>query len=134
MSDDVMITLSAEQYREFEIPVVEMAGEPFGGAAFHSCGNWSAKTDAVGKIANLVMVDGAFSAQTDPHCNPVSPFVESFSDTGVAVNARIVGEPAVVIDKVKRLWTPNMKLVAVTYCRSPQEQDDVYTTLNRLLQ
>jgi hypothetical protein len=134
MSDDVMITLSAEQYSEFEMPAIQMAGKPFGGPAFHSCGNWSGKTEVVKKIADLVMVDGAFSSETDPNCNPIPPFVESFAGTGVVVNARIVGDTDVVIDKVKQLWVPNMKLIVVTYSKTPEEQAQTYLRLNQLLQ
>jgi Uroporphyrinogen decarboxylase (URO-D) len=129
MSDDVMITLSPQQYCEFEIPAIETAAKPFAGAAFHSCGNWSGRTEAVKKIANLLMVDGAFSAQTDPDCNPITPFTESFANTGVVVNARIVGDAEVVLDKARRLWTPNMKLIVVTYSKTPQEQAHTYSKL-----
>lgn len=134
MSDDVMITLSPKQYREFEIPAIEMVGEPFAGVAFHSCGNWSGRTDVVKQIANLVMVDGAFSMETDPDCNPIHSLVESFANTGVIVNARIVGDTQVVVDKVKRLWAPNMRLIVVTYGKTPQEQAHTYLRLKQLLQ
>lgn len=132
MSDDVMITLSPEQYREFEIPVIQRVGDQFEGFAFHSCGNWSGRTETVKSIANLVMVDGAFSAQTDPDCNLTAPFAESFSETGVAVNARIVGDAETVVDKVRQLWTAGMKLIVVTYCKTPQEQAQTYSRLNQL--
>jgi hypothetical protein len=134
MSDDVMITLSAKQYSEFEIPAIQMAGEPFAGVAFHSCGNWSGKTEVVKKISNLVMVDGAFSAETDPDCNLIHPFTESFTNAEVVVNARIVGDAQTVIDKVKQLWAPNMKLIVVTYGKTPQEQAQTYLRLNQLVQ
>ncbi|MEJ2701223.1 MAG: uroporphyrinogen decarboxylase family protein, partial [Sedimentisphaerales bacterium] len=134
MSDDVMITLSAEQYREFEMPAIQTAGEPFGGPAIHSCGNWSGRTEMVKKIADLVMVDGAFSWETDPNCNLIPPFTESFAGTGVVLNARIVGDTDVVIDKVKQLWAPNMKLIVVTYSKTPEEQAQTYLRLNQLRQ
>jgi len=134
MSDDVMITMSDNQYCEFEIPAIEMAGAPFNGVAFHSCGNWSGKTEAVNKITNLVVVDGAFSAETDPDCNLIPPFTESFSNTGIAVNARIVGDTDVVIDKVKQLMAPNMKLIVVTYSKTPEEQAQTYLRLHQSLQ
>jgi hypothetical protein len=134
MSDDVMITMSEKQYSEFEIPAIETAGAPFNGVAFHSCGNWSDKTEAVKKISNLIMVDGAFSAETDPDCNLIPPFTECFSNSGIAVNARIVGDTDVVIDKVKQLMTPNMKLIVVTYSKTPKEQAQTYLRLHQLLQ
>jgi hypothetical protein len=132
MSDDVMMMLSGQQYAEFEVPILAKVGENFGGAVFHSCGNWSPKIAAVKKIRNLVMVDGAFSAQTDPDPNPAEPFADAFAGTNIAVNARIVGRPDVVIDKVKRLYSPGMKLIVVTYCKTPTEQEEVYEKIHAI--
>ncbi len=130
MSDDIMMMLSGEQYCEFDAPFMAKAGEPFGGAGFHSCGNWSAKVAAVRSIENLVMVDGAFSAQTDPSPNSAEAFAESFPGTNIAVNARMVGGPSVVAEKVRQLWRPGMKLIVVTYCRSPEEQAEAYDRIH----
>ena len=88
MSDDVMMMLSGQQFIEFEAPCLAKVGEPFGGAVFHSCGDWSGKIEAVKRIENLVMVDAAFSKQTDPNPNPPEPFAEGFAGTGIVVNAR----------------------------------------------
>lgn len=126
MSDDNASMISGEQYLEFAAPAVERAGKPFGGSAFHSCGNWSDKAEAVKRIAGLRMVDGAFSAATDPSPNPPEPFAEAFVKTGIVLNARIVGGPQTVADNVRRLWKPGMKLIVVTYCRSPEEQAEAY--------
>ena len=126
MSDDNASMISGQQYLEFAAPAVERAGKPFGGSAFHSCGDWSDKVGAVRKIAGLRMVDGAFSAGTDPSPNPPEPFAETFANTGIAVNARIVGGPETIAEKVRRLWKPGMKLIVVTYCQSPEEQAQAY--------
>lgn len=132
MSGDVIMMLSPQQYGEFEAPFMAKAGEPFGGAVFHSCGNWSPKINAVKKIQNLVMVDGAFSAETDPDPNPAEPFADAFTGTKTAVNARIVGDGDVVIDKVKQLWRPGMKLIVVTYCKTAAEQRQVYEKIHEI--
>jgi len=132
MSDDVMIMLSPDQYSEFCAPSMARSGEPFGGAVFHSCGNWSSKINGVKSISNLVMVDGAFSKETDPDPNPAEPFAESFSGTNVVVNARIVGDRDVVVDTVKKLYKPPMKLIVVTYCQTPEEQADVYEKIHAI--
>ena len=49
------------------------------------------------------------------------------------MNARIAGDAGVVIDKVNKLWKPGMKLVVVTYCKSPAEQDTIYEALSTTL-
>ncbi len=126
MSDDNASMISGRQYLEFAALAVERAGKPFGGPAFHSCGDWSDKVGSISKIAGLRMVDGAFSAATDPSPNPPEPFAQTFAKTGIVVNARIVGGPETIVEKVRRLWKPGMKLIAVTYCQSPEQQAEAY--------
>jgi alkanesulfonate monooxygenase SsuD/methylene tetrahydromethanopterin reductase-like flavin-dependent oxidoreductase (luciferase family) len=118
--------ISGRQYLEFAAGAVEHAGKPFGGSGFHSCGNWSDKVKMVKKIAGLRMVDGAFSAATDPTPNPPEPFAEAFANTGIVVNARIVGGPETIAESVRRMWKPGMKLIVVTYCQNPREQAEAY--------
>jgi hypothetical protein len=132
MSDDDALMLSDEHYLGFVAPAAQRAAEPFGGPVFHSCGNWSSKIDAVRHLNALRMVDGAFSAQTDPSPNPPEPFAEAFANTGIVVNARIVGGPEVVTDVVRRLWRPGMKLIVVTYCQDPEEQARAYERIHEI--
>lgn len=126
MSDDNALMISSQQYLEFAAPAVEHAGKPFGGPTFHSCGNWSDKVEIVKKISGMRMVDGAFSAATDPSPNPQEPFSGSFANTGIVVNARIVGGPDTIAESVRRLWKPGMKLIVVTFCQNPEEQAKAY--------
>jgi len=132
MSDDNALMISSEQYLEFAAGAVESAGKPFGDPVFHSCGNWSDKVEMVKKIPGLRMVDGAFSAATDPSPNSPEPFAKAFAETGIAVNARIVGNPDTVTDIVKRLWKPGMKLIVTTYCRTPEEQTEAYDKIHEI--
>ena len=78
----------------------------------------------------MVMLDGAFSPETDPGYNPPEPFVERFTDTGIVVNARIVGDVEIVTGEAKQLLKPGMKLIIVTYCKTPEEQENVYRKLH----
>ena len=132
MSDDNSLMISDQQYLEFAAGAFEYAGKHFGGSAFHSCGNWSDKAEMVGKIPGLRMVDGAFSAATDPSPNPPEPFARAFRNTGIVVNARIVGGPDTVADIVRRLWKPGMKLIVVTYCQTPEEQARTYDQIHEI--
>lgn len=132
MSDDNSLMISDQQYLEFAAGAFEYAGKHFGGSAFHSCGNWSDKAEMVKKIPGLRMVDGAFSAATDPSPNPPEPFARAFANTGIVVNARIVGDPDTVTDTVQRLWKPGMKLIVVTYCRRPEEQARTYDQIHEI--
>jgi hypothetical protein len=78
------------------------------------------------------MADGAFSLATDPGANPTEGYAEVFAGTGVVLNARIVGKPSMVIEKVRQLWKPGMKLIVVTYCDTPEEQAYVYKKLKAI--
>jgi hypothetical protein len=129
-SDDNSIMLSPESHRDVCGPSMVRFGEAFGGFAFHSCGNWSTKTKTVKTIPGLKMVDAAFTPQTDPSPNLAKPFVDSFADSGVCVNARMVGPGAEVLRATTELRRPGMKLIVVTYCGSPREQKQVYDAIH----
>lgn len=130
MSNDVITMISGEHYRQFDVPFIQRAGEAFGGAVFHSCGNWSNKIEAVKAIPNLRMVDAAFSRETDPDPNPTETFAKAFAGSGIAVNARIVGDAETVIQKFQQLWRPEMKVVVVSYCPTPEEQQRVFEEIH----
>jgi hypothetical protein len=132
MSDDNALMISSQQYLELAAPAVELAGKHFGGSTFHSCGDWSDKVEMVKKIAGLRMVDGAFSAVTDPTPNPQKPFAEAFANTGIVVNARIVGGHEIIAESVRQLWKPGMRLIVVTFCQSPEEQAEAYDLIYKI--
>jgi hypothetical protein len=125
-SDDNVVMLTDEAYKDLVIPSLVRVSKPFGGPVFHSCGNWSQKSETVKKIPGLKMVDGAFTQETDPDPNPAETIRDTFANTGIVVCARMVGNPDTIITTVKRLWKPGMKLIVVTYCKTPSEQQRVY--------
>jgi hypothetical protein len=131
-SDDMIHMLSPELYRTCIQPSFVKAGEAFGGGAFHSCGNWSKFIDMVKNIPRLLTVDGAFSGETDPDPNPSEPFAEAFAGSEIVLNARIVGDADTVTGTVEKLWKPGMKLIAVTYCKTPGEQEEVYNRIHQI--
>ena len=132
MSDDNMMVISAKDYINIEVPANSKFGIPFGGIAFHSCGNWSNKIHAVQEIKNLRMVDGAFSGETDPSPNPPEPFVEKLANSGVIINSRVVGSSDKVVEVARRLVRKGMKVIVVTYCDSPQEQKIAYDQIHEI--
>jgi hypothetical protein len=132
MSDDTVLMLGEEMYRNLVAPAFVRTGEPFGGVAFHSCGDWSAKAGMVRALRHVRMVDGAFSAQTDPSPNPAEVFPEAFVNSGIVLNARIVGGVEVIEETVKKLWCPGMKLIVVTYCTTPEEQAEAYRRIHQI--
>jgi hypothetical protein len=131
-SDDNVVMLSCEQYVDCALPSFQRVGQEFGGPVFHSCGDWSDKIPAVRQIQGLQMVDGAFSIETDPNPNPALPFAEAFAGSGIVLNARIVGNPDVVAATVRQLWRPGLKLIVVTYCATPEEQERAYDAIHEV--
>lgn len=126
MSDDSVTMLPSDLYFDMVVPSMIKAGNYFGGTGFHSCGNWSDKMVGIAGIQNIRVADGAFSLATDPGANATDGFADAFVNTGVVLNARIVGDTSLITEKVKALWKPGMKLIVVTYCETPEEQAEVY--------
>jgi len=132
MSDDNAIMISPEQYLEMAVPSVEKICAPLGGPVFHSCGDWSGWIDSVLKIKGLKMADGAFSPQTDPGATSNLEAFHRFTNTGVVLNARIVGDLETIREQVSRLWIQGMKMVVVTYCETPDEQEKAYDLIHEI--
>lgn len=133
MSDDNAVMISPDQYLEMAAPSVEKICTPLGGPVFHSCGDWSGWVEAVLKIKGLKMADGAFSPQTDPGATNNLEEFRKFANTGIVLNARVVGDLETIEEQVSRLWVPGMKMVVVTYCETPEEQEEAYEMIHKSL-
>ncbi len=132
LSVDNLIMVSPDMYAAHCAEFDNSIGHAFGGTGIHSCGNWARWIPAVKRIPNLTVVDGAFSPETDPAYNGCEEFQAAFSGTGVAVQARIVGDAEEVISRVKRLWGPGMKLIVVTHEQDPIVQHRLYHEIQQL--
>jgi uroporphyrinogen-III decarboxylase len=132
LSTDNLIMVSPAMYAEFCGEHSARIGDNFGGTAIHSCGNWGRWLSAVKKIPNLIMVDGAFSPQTDPAYNHCEEFRDALAGTGVILHVRIVGDPEEVLSRVKRLWKPGIKLIVGTHVQDPKAQHQLYHDIHRL--
>lgn len=130
MSDDTVTMMPDDIYFDVCAPAMVKVGNEFGGAVFHSCGNWSGKKEGIVRIPGIRMADGAFSLATDPGANPTDDYAKTFANTNVILNARIVGNPQLVLEKVKQLWRPGMKLIVVTYAETPEEQAYLYDKIH----
>jgi len=134
MSDDNVVMVDEESYLNFISPSFVKLGKAFGGPVHHSCGNFSNKTGMFKKIEGLKMVDAAFTSETDPAPNPAAPFSETLAGTGIFLNARMVGDSDVVADTTASLWRPGLKLLAVTFSPSPEEQREAYNIIHSVCQ
>ncbi|MCX7723573.1 MAG: uroporphyrinogen decarboxylase family protein, partial [Verrucomicrobiae bacterium] len=89
LSTDNLIMISPAMYAEFCAEHTARIGSHFGGVAIHCCGNWGRWLEAVKQIPNLIMVDGAFSPQTDPDPCNCEQFRDALAGTGIILQARI---------------------------------------------
>lgn len=131
-SDDTSIMISNPMFDALEAGPLSKLCAPYGGPAYHSCGNWSKKIPSVLSVPGIVCADGAFSSQTDPAPNPCEDFSEQFAGTGVVLNARVVGGLETVEESVRKLWRPGMKLIVNTYCKTPEEQREAYQLIHEI--
>lgn len=134
ISDDNLVMVDEQDYLDCIVPSFEKLGNAFGGPVLHSCGNYSDKTGLFRKIKGLRMVDAAFTAETDPSPNPPEPFSEALTGSGIILNARMVGDNEVVSETTKALWKPGLKLLAVTFSPSPEEQREIYGNIHLICQ
>jgi hypothetical protein len=132
MSDDNLVMVDSGSYYNYMRPAFEKVGKAFGGPVLHSCGNYTDKIEMIKRIGGLKMIDAAFSIETDPAPNPATPFADGFINTGIVLNARIVGDTNVVENTIRELWKPGMKLLAVTYSQSPEEQYETYQIIQNI--
>ena len=132
LSDDASIMLQAEDYEDLFVDCDVRIGQQFGGMVYHSCGVWEKKIEMVKNISNIWMADGAFTIETDPSPNNPAVFGEAFAGSGIILNARAVGNPENSFAALRQLWKPNQKLIAVTYCKTPAEQEQLYNMLHQL--
>lgn len=130
LSEDNLIMISPRMYKTFCVPYNTDIGNQFGGTVIHSCGNWGKWIEAVKTIPNLERVDGAFSPQTDPAYNTCEVFRDALAHSGVTLQVRIVGEPAEILERVKRLWTAGMKLIVITTLQDPKAQHQLYHAIH----
>jgi len=132
MSDDNALMISPEDYLRLASPSVVKICDEMGGPVFHSCGDWEQWIYSVLQIPGLIMADGAFSPETDPGAIEKLESYQAFANTGVVLNARIVGDLKTITERVERLWTPGMKLIVVTYCLTAEEQAEAYRRIHEI--
>lgn len=132
LSDDTSIMLQSDDYDDIFKELDEELGDEFGGMVYHSCGIWEKKIDMVKGYRNIVTADGAFTIETDPSPNRPELFGDAFAGSGIVLNARAVGNPENSFAAFEKLWRPNQKLIAVTYCKTVEEQEELYNRLHEM--
>ena len=132
MSDDNIVMIDEQSYLDYILPSFEKLGAAFGGPVHQSCGNFADKAEMLKKIPGLKMSDAAFTAETDPHHNPREPFKDALKNSGIILNARMVGDPEIVEETTRELWTDGMKLIVVTFSQTQEEQAEAYDRVHEI--
>ncbi len=132
MSDDNILMISNEQYVEFAAPVNHEISQAFGGLAFHSCGDWTGKIQAIKANSKLLFADGAFTRETDPNAMDGEGMGSAFQGTGTVLHVRVVGDVETLVEKVKRIYRPGLKLIVATYLEDPEDQTRAYDLIHAL--
>lgn len=132
LSDDTSIMLQSDDYDDIFKELDEELGDEFGGMVYHSCGIWEKKINMVKSYRNIVTADGAFTIETDPSPNRPELFGDAFAGSGIVLNARAVGNAENSFAAFEKLWRPNQKLIAVTYCETVEEQEELYNRLHEM--
>ena len=132
LSDDVSIMIQADDYEDLFMAADERIGDEFGGMVYHSCGVWEKKIDMVKSYRNIFMADGAFTIETDPSPNRPEVFGDGFAGSGIILNCRAVGNCENSFEALQKIWRPDQKMIAVTYCKTPQEQEKLYQMLHEM--
>ncbi|MDC7232978.1 MAG: uroporphyrinogen decarboxylase family protein [Spirochaetales bacterium] len=131
-SDDNVLMFSDENYNDLARgPLCDVASL-MDGPVFHSCGDWSGRTDLIKAIPGVLMADAAVGAQTDPSPNNPELLGKAFAGSGITLHVRIVGDSQVVEEEVSRLWQKDLKLITATYCETPEDQMKAYEAIHRI--
>ncbi len=67
---------------------------------------------------------------TKSYSNPAEPFVKALKNSGIILNTRMVGTPDIIKETTQKLWNPGMKLLAVTFSQSAEEQKETYDIIH----
>ena len=80
VSDDQVVLMTPDLYREFGVPSLEKISEAFGGLYYHSCGDWGPFMDDVLSIKGLRAINGHMSPKE------LKPeYVEKITSKGIGV-------------------------------------------------
>jgi uroporphyrinogen-III decarboxylase len=134
ISDDNLAVTSPRINRRFNLPLNEEIGKAMGGVAIHSCGNW-AKTMSLVKelVPSCVAIDCAVDATCDPNPNEPEAVRDALAGTGIHVHVRLTYETEKMIDTVKRLLHPDLKLIVHPGYQDQETSERNYHSLDRLM-
>ena len=112
VSDDNISVVSPRLNRQFNFPLDEAIGKAMGGVAIHSCGKWTNSMKMLNEVApSCLAIDCALDKDVDPDPNDPEQVREVMQGRGIWLHTRLTGQTDRMLETVKRLLHPDLKLV-----------------------
>ena len=112
ISDDNLAVASPKVNSEFNLPLDEKIGCAMGGVAIHSCGRWTHTMSLIKKhVPSCVAIDCAVDETWDPGPNKPEDVRDAIAGTGINAHVKMTGETDKMLEIVKRLLHPHIRLI-----------------------
>lgn len=134
IADDNLAVGSPKVNSEFNLPLDEKIGRAMSGVAIHSCGRWTHTMPMLKKIVpSCVAIDCAVDYSWDPNPNEPEKVRDAMAGTGINVHVRMTGETDKMVDIVKRMLHPQIKLIVHPLFVDAETAEKNYEVLEALL-
>lgn len=112
ISDDNLAVASPKINADFNLILDEEIGRKMGGIAIHSCGQWMHTMPLVKEmVPSCVAIDCAVDRTVDPNPNEPEKVRDIMAGSGINVHVRLTGETEEMLQTVKRMLHPELKLI-----------------------
>ncbi len=112
VSDDNLAVGSPDTGTRFNLPLDEELGREFGGIAIHSCGRWAHMMKYLKEYCPSCMcVDCQIDLTADPNPNRPEDVRDALAGTGIYAHIKLTGETEKMLEEIKRVLHPDLKLV-----------------------
>ncbi len=112
VSDDNISVVYPRVNRQFNLPLDQAIGQALGGIAIHSCGKWAQTMKLLKEyVPSCRGIDCALDQDVDPSPNEPEQVREAMKGSGIWLQVRMTGHTERMLETVKRLLDPSLKLV-----------------------
>ena len=135
VSDDNLAVASPAVNRRFNLALDEEIGRAMGGVAIHSCGIWAHLMPMLAEVVpSCVAIDCAIDKTEDPCPNKPEAVRDAMAGSPVVVHVRLTGETTAMLECVKRVFHPKLKLIVHPAFIDVPTAEQNYHELQSLLQ
>jgi len=134
ISDDNLAVASPDVNKGFNLVLNNEIGKAMDGVAIHSCGDWTYTMPFIKELVpTCVAIDCGVDKVWDP--NPCDPILvrDAFSGTGIYVHVRLTGETEIMVETIKKMLHPELKLIVHPMFIDSETADRNYRILDEML-